>query len=133
MSSPTAPFAPNAPTRPSRAHSTAAVRHCLHAAAAAQVVKVVFPVYYGSVYLMTKVPQHVFMRGMQHLDEARESGSTDTAAAADGAAAAALADSCEVLPSSPLGAQRGSKLHRRSCAADIAVQASPLLQQPLLA
>ncbi|KAF6259276.1 hypothetical protein COO60DRAFT_1514094 [Scenedesmus sp. NREL 46B-D3] len=30
-----------------------------------QVIKVVFPVYYGSRYQMTKVPQHVFLRGLQ--------------------------------------------------------------------
>lgn len=28
-------------------------------------MKVVFPVYYGSRYQMTKVPQHVFLKGMQ--------------------------------------------------------------------
>lgn len=87
-----------------------------------QVVKVVFPVYYGSRYQCQKVPQHVFLKGMQHLDSEKrrkQEQHEQQQAAHRQAAAAVLCNSC-----------RASAVQRRSCAAEVAAMAATPAMQP---
>lgn len=87
-----------------------------------QVIKVVFPVYYGSRYQCQKVPQHVFLKGMQQLDAEKKQKQQDheqQLQAHKAAAAAVLCTSC-----------RASALQRRSCAAEVAAAATTAALQP---
>jgi hypothetical protein len=86
-----------------------------------QVIKVVFPVYYGSRYQMTKVPQHMFLKGIQvyhevHSDMQQQAEQEEQAAAEAAAAAQRLAaDSLRL---------------RRSCATEAACACPPLAAMP---
>ncbi|WIA28892.1 hypothetical protein OEZ86_011416 [Tetradesmus obliquus] len=91
-------------------------------AVAYQVVKVVFPVYYGSRYQMTKVPQHVFLKGIQvyhevHSDmQQQQQQQAEEQAAAEAVAAQRKAAEAVRL--------------RRSCATEAACACPPLAAMP---
>jgi hypothetical protein len=88
------------------------------------VVKVVFPVYYGSRYQMTKVPQHVFLKGIQvyhevHSDmqqqQQQHAEEEEEQAAAAAAAKRAASDAVRL---------------RRSCATEVACACPSLAAMP---
>jgi hypothetical protein len=86
-----------------------------------QVIKVVFPVYYGSRYQMTKVPQHVFLKGIQvyhevHTDmQQQQHAEEEEQAAAEAAAKRVESDVVRL---------------RRSCAAEVACACPSLAAMP---
>jgi hypothetical protein len=85
----------------------------------AQAIKVVFPVYYGSRYQMTKVPQHVFLKGIQVYHEVhsdmQQQLQAEEQAAAEAAAKRAASDAVRL---------------RRSCAAEVVCACPPLAAMP---
>jgi hypothetical protein len=85
-----------------------------------QVIKVVFPVYYGSRYQMTKVPQHVFLKGIQvyhevHSDMQQQQAEEEEHTAAEAAAQQKAANALRL---------------RRSCATEAACACPPLAAMP---
>jgi hypothetical protein len=82
-----------------------------------QVIKVAFPVYYGARYQCQKVPQHVFLKGIQQLESEKQQQQQQKAKqqheqAIQITASAALCTGC-----------RATVLQRRSCAAEVAAAA----------
>jgi hypothetical protein len=92
-----------------------------------QVIKVVFPVYYGSRYQMTKVPQHVFLKGIrvyhevhsdmqqQQQQQQQQRAEEEEQAAAEAAAKRAASDVVRL---------------RRSCATEVACACPSLAAMP---
>jgi aconitase A len=81
-----------------------------------QVIKVAFPVYYGARYQCQKVPQHVFLKGIQQLESEKQQklqhAKQQQEQAMQIAMTAALCTGC-----------RETVLQRRSCAAEVAAAA----------
>eukprot|EP00775_Hariotina_reticulata_P009226 gene9226-9391_t len=100
---------------------------CFPLAFLLQVVKFVFPIYYGSKYEKTKVPQHVFLKGMQHLDVVRQQQTAGKEEQAPKMVSAATVELCASVPTSPEGLRL-----RSSCAAEV-VQLQPLMPRPVYA
>lgn len=95
-----------------------------------QVFKVVFPVYYGSRYQMTKVPQHVFLKGMQVYHAAQQQAQEENVM--QPAAADSLAAGLEAAAVAWHTAQSGGQV--RSCAAEVALSCGmPLLRSQAVA
>lgn len=79
-----------------------------------QVVKIVFPVYYGSRYQMTKVPQHVFLKGMQVYQAVKAETRVDVHTPHAAAEHRPAASEAAVVQHSAV-----SGLQLRSCAAEV--------------
>jgi hypothetical protein len=82
-----------------------------------QVVKVVFPVYYGSRYQMTKVPQQVFLKGMEVYHAVQRQ--TQEVVAAQPAPPNKVPAGLEAVAAAWHTAQAAGKGH--SCAAEVAL------------
>lgn len=96
-----------------------------------QVVKVVFPVYYGSRYQMTKVPQQVFLKGIEVYHAVQNQAQEDDAAQA--APTNSIAAGLEVTAAAWHSMQDVGKV--RSCAAEVALSTPnmPMFQRQAVA
>eukprot|EP00878_Enallax_costatus_P016007 GHUV01016783.1.p1 GENE.GHUV01016783.1~~GHUV01016783.1.p1 ORF type:complete len:261 (+),score=62.45 GHUV01016783.1:953-1735(+) len=79
-----------------------------------QVVKVVFPVYYGSRYQMTKVPQHVFLKGIEVYKAVQQEAQSTKAPAPE-----SLFDNTRAAAAQRIAAD-WQAMQLRSCAAEVA-------------
>lgn len=98
--------------------------HVLVVLSAAQVVKVFFPVYYGARYQCQKVPKHIFLKGMQHLDAERQQQQQRQhhhhVQTAHKAPSVVQCSAC----------RPAAALHQRSCASEVAAAEQPAQMAP---